>query len=186
MRRVVNLACLTAALLVALSLVPGTARAWWNDDWSLRKKIVVDTSAAGAAINDPIGAAVILIRLHLGNFKFEAAKDDGSDLRLVAADDKTPLKYHIERYDGLLGEAFVWVGLPELRPGAQTELWLYYGNKKATAADDPRGTYDADTVLVHHFAERGIPPRDVTSWGNHAQSAGLTADGSLVGPALCA
>jgi biopolymer transport protein ExbB len=170
--------------LAGLLLLPRDARAWWNDDWSMRKGIVIDTSAAGASINDPIGATPVLIRLHVGNFKFDAAKPDGSDLRFVAGDDKTPLKYHIEKYDGLLGEAFIWVGVPDLKPGAQTTIYLYYGNNKANAVDDPKGTYDPDMVLVYHFAEHGVPARDSTTWGNNAQSAGLSEDGALIGPGL--
>jgi biopolymer transport protein ExbB len=186
MRRLASnaFALLLIGLVAGLLLSPHEARAWWNDDWSLRKNIVIDTSAAGAGINDPIGTTPVLIRLHVGNFKFDAAKPDGSDLRVVAGDDKTPLKYHIEKYDGLLGEAFIWVNVPDLRPGAQTNIWIYYGNNKANASDDPKGTYDPDTVLVYHFGEHGLPARDVSSWGNNAQSAGLSEDGSLIGPGL--
>ena len=46
-----------------------------------------------------------------------SARDDGSDIRFVAGDDKTPLTFHIEKYDSLLGEAFVWVKVPDLKPG---------------------------------------------------------------------
>src|SRR5579862_3788059 len=108
---------LLLCLAFGLAACPGAAKAWWNDDWSLRKPITIDTSASGVAIGDPIGRVPVLIRLHVGNFKFEAAKDDGSDLRFVAGDDKTPLKYHIEKFDSLLGEAFIWVDLPDVKPG---------------------------------------------------------------------
>jgi biopolymer transport protein ExbB len=177
--------CVLFGFVLGWPMLGGSAaQAWWNDDWSLRKQITIDTSASGATISDPIGRVAVLIRLHVGNFKFDAAKEDGSDLRFVAGDDKTPLKYHIEKFDSLLGEAFVWVDVPDLKPGAKTSLWLYYGNKKAVAAEDAKGTYDPDAVLVYHFAEHGIPARDWTSWGNNASSAGLAADGSLIGPGL--
>ena len=65
-------------------ILPLTAQAWWNGDWSIRKKITVDTTATGDAITEPIGSAPVLLRLHDGNFQFSAAKDDGSDIRLVA------------------------------------------------------------------------------------------------------
>src|SRR5262249_6269800 len=126
----------------------------------------------------------VLIRLHLGNFKFEAAKDDCSDLRFVAGDDKTPLKHHIEKYDSLLAEGFAWVNVPDLMPGAQTEIWLYYGIMKPNPVDHPRRTHDGDTVMVCRSAERGVPPLHATSWGNHAQGAGTSTDGSLIGPGL--
>jgi biopolymer transport protein ExbB len=175
-----------ALLLLALAaiLMPGPARAWWNDEWSLRKKITIDTSSAGAAITDQIGTTPVLVRLHLGNFRFGIAKEDGSDLRFIAADDKTPLKYHVEKFDGLLGEALIWVSVPDLKPGARTELWLYYGNRKATSAADPKGSYDPDTVLVYHFTERGTPAQDSSAWSNHAQSAGVLAEDALIGTGL--
>lgn len=176
-----------AGLLAALGgmlLTATPANAWWNDEWQLRKKITIDTSAAGANITDPIGTTPLLVRLHTGNFRFNATKEDGGDLRFIAGDDKTPLKYHIEKFDALLGEALVWVSVPNLQPGAKTELWLYYGNKKAMATADSKGTYDADTQLVYHFAERGTVPLDSTVWGNNAQSVGQPADGAIIGTGL--
>src|SRR5579864_1864727 len=170
--------------LLALLIGAAPACAWWNDEWLLRKKIAIDTSAAGAGISDPIGTSPVLLRLHVGNFRFEAAKEDGSDLRFVAADDKTPLKHHFEKFDSLLGEALVWVSIPDLKPGARTEFYLYYANAKAVPNADPKGTYDSDTVLVYHFGERGTPPQDSSVWGNHAQSAGQTTDGALIGGGL--
>jgi biopolymer transport protein ExbB len=177
-------AALLLALAATLTLLPSPARAWWNDDWQLRKKITIDTSAAGDNITDTIGSVPVLIRLHAGNFRFSATKDDGSDLRFVAGDDKTPLKFHIERFDSLLAEGLVWVAVPNLASGAKTDIWLYYGNKKAVAASDPKGTYDADTLLVDHFNERGTPALDSSVWSNNAQSVGQPAEGALVGTGL--
>jgi hypothetical protein len=90
---------LIALGVAGLSALP--ARAWWNPDYTLRKKITIDTTAAGGGIQDPIGTTPVLIRLS-GDFNFSAAKDDGSDLRLIAGDDKTPLAFHIEKFDSLL------------------------------------------------------------------------------------
>src|ERR1700748_748591 len=117
------LTALLFGFVAIVTLLPSPAQAWWNDDWQLRKKITIDASASGANITDPIGTTPVLIRLHVGNFRFGSAKDDGSALRFVAGDDKTPLKHHIEKYDALLGEALVWVAVPNLQPGAKTEIW---------------------------------------------------------------
>ncbi len=171
-------------LVAALTLSPSPAKAWWNDDWSLRKKITIDASASGANITDPIGTVPVLIRLHTGNFRFASAKDDGSDLRFVAGDDKTPLKHHIEKYDPLLAEALVWVSVPSVQAGAKTEIWLYSGNKKAAPTSDAKGTYDTDTLLVYHFNERGTPALDSSVWANNAQSVAQPAEGSIVGTGL--
>ncbi len=178
------LTALLFAALAAVMLLPTPARAWWNDDWQMRKQITLDASAVGANITDPIGAPAVLVRLHPGNFRFSAAKDDGADLRFIADDDKTPLKFQIEKYDALLGEALIWVAVPEVKPGAKTQFWLYYGNQKAVAAADAKGTYDPDTLLVYHFAERGTPALDSTVWGNNAQSVGKPAEDALIGTGL--
>jgi len=178
---------IASLLLVASSVffaLSTPAQAWWNDDWSMRKKITIDTSASGANITDPIGTQAILVRLHAGNFRFAQAKEDGSDLRFIASDDKTPLKFHIEGFDALLADAFVWVQVPELKSGAKTDIWLYYGNKKAVAAADAKGTYDAATQLVYHFNEHGTPAQDATVWSNGAQSAGQPAEGAIIGTGL--
>lgn len=171
-----------AVLLAGIGL-PGAASAWWNEDWSLRKPVTVEAGAGGGAIATPIGRSPVLVRLHPGNFKFDAAKPDGSDLRVIAADDRTPLGFEIEKFDSLLGEAFLWVDLPDLAPGASTGFTLYYGNPKAPAL--PAGhAFDADTVLVYHFAEHGAPARDSSAFANNAQSVAPSIDGALIGPGL--
>lgn len=163
-----------------------TAHAWWDGDWTIRKKIVLDTSATGAAITDPIGTVPVLIRLSDANFKFSSAAPDGSDLRFVAEDDKTLLTYHIEKFDPLLNEVFVWVKIPDLKPSAKTSIWLYYGNTsgKLAKVNDSKGTYDGETVLVYHFSEHGQPAADATANGNNALNAGTPSDGSMIGTGL--
>jgi biopolymer transport protein ExbB len=166
---------------------PYSAQAWWNPDWTLRKKITIDAGSTGVPISDTIGTSPVLIRLHDGDFQFASARDDGSDLRFVAGDDKTPLQFHIEKYDSLMGEAFVWVKVPDVKPGVATTLWLYYGNtssKPMPGGASSKATYDDNTVLVYHFAEAAQPPQDSTGNGNTAQNAGATTDGSFIGPGL--
>jgi biopolymer transport protein ExbB len=163
-----------------------TAQAWWNSDWTLRKQITLDPSAAGIALTDAIGPVPVLVRLSDGNLRFSSAQSDGSDLRFIAADDKTPLTFHIEKFDPLLNEAIVWVKIPDLKPGAKTTFWLYYASTtaKLTKVDDPKGTYDADTVLVYHFAEHGQPAADSSGNGNNALNAGTPSDGAIIGSGL--
>ena len=161
----------------------GTANAWWNPDWTVRRKITIDTSDKGAGIDSPIGTTPVLIRVHDDQVQFAAAKDDLSDLRFVAADDKTLLTYHVEHYDSTaMQEADIWVNIPDMKPGAQiTTIWLYYGNPKADGVNDPKKTYDQDTSLVYHLGEKGAPPEDSTANGNTAQNAGIPVDGSMIG-----
>lgn len=173
-----------AALLVGLTawlMSAPAANAWWNDDWLLRKKITIDLSTAGLPNGEALGSTgPVLVRLHSGNFRFASAKEDGSDLRFVAGDDKTPLKFQIEKFNALFNEAQIWVNIPDLKSAAKTELFLYYGNRKATAVDS-KGVYDADTLLVYHFAENGTPPQDSSIWANHALGPSRIIDGAQIG-----
>lgn len=142
---------LALAVTLLLSLFSAASHAWWNEDWSARKKITL-TNPAGEVADAPV-----LLRLHTGNFDFLSANENGSDLRLVAGDDKTELRFHIEKWDAVNQLALVWVKLPRL--AAHTEAWLYFGNPEAAPASDPKGTYDAASA-VFHFNEPGGNPAD--------------------------
>jgi biopolymer transport protein ExbB len=166
-----------------LFLLPAVSHAWWNDEWNFRKEITLDLTAAGANIQASPADVPVLIRLHLGNFGYFAdTKPDGSDLRFVAADDKTPLKFHVERYDPTNNLAFVWVKAPRLAGGSNTEkVYLYYGNTKAPGGADAPGTYDANQVLVYHFGGEATPT-DVTAYGNNPKTSTAEANSaSLIG-----
>jgi len=161
--------------------VPHSANAWWNDEWSYRKKITLNGGPQGGGLGEDVARAPILVRLHDGNFQFGEAKDDGGDLRFVAGDDKTPLKFHIDTYDGLLGIALVWVDVPQIKAGGSTDVYLYWGNANAPAGADPKGTYDNDTTLVYHFGEANTPARDQTAYNNASPAQVRSADAAIIG-----
>lgn len=173
-------------LMWATLWMTGGAHAAWNADWTQRVKIGLNTSAEGLPIATEVDSSAVLVRLHTGNFQFTEAKPDGSDLRFIASDDKTPLKYHIEKFDGLNELAFVWVQVPKLAPGVKDAyVWLYYGNPAATVGDDAKGSYDAAQALVYHFNERDALPQDATANVNHAlRSTAKTSGTGLIGAAL--
>lgn len=174
-------------LILALA-TPQIAHAWWNGEWTERKKITLDTSATGLVLKQELVAPVVLVRLHTGNFAFDSAKVDGTDLRFLAEDDKTPLKYHIEKFDGLAQIALVWVQVPKLQAGSKEHhIWLYYGNENAVAAEDAKGSFDSNQISVLHFAEVQGSPKDATVYGNHAaQFDGSHVPGGLIGYAQVA
>src|SRR5262249_34098805 len=82
---------------------------------------------------------------------------------------------------GVLGIGLLWVDVPAVRGNAATDIWLYYGNPKAPAGADVPGTYDGDTTLVYHLAERTGPPRDSSARNNHAQAGVAPDSNSLIG-----
>jgi biopolymer transport protein ExbB len=162
-------------LLAAVSLWPALASAgsWWNDDWKFRKEVAFDLSPTGAGIDATLQDAPVLLRLSIANFSyFGDAKPDGSDFRVMASDDKTPLKFHFERYDAQSQMAFLWVRVPQLSAGSKTEkVYVYYGNPGAPAAGDASGTYDVNQTLVLHFGETSGTPLDATAYKNNAAAA---------------
>ncbi len=149
-------------------------------------KVVADAGPKGANVTAPIGRTQILVRLHSGNFNFATAKEDGTDLRVVAGDDRTPLHFHIERFDGLVDQVgSAWVDVPDLAPGATTNFFIYWGNKNAPNASDSHATYDADQVLVYHFAEDNGLPHDATRLRQQCDDGGQTRrSGNYRGPAF--
>jgi biopolymer transport protein ExbB len=95
---------------------------------------MIDAGAAGVRLAAPLTGVALALRLHSGNFDFARARDHGSDLRVVAGDDRTPLAFAIERYDALDELALLWVELPRVEAGgAPLQLYVYAGNPKAAA-----------------------------------------------------
>ncbi|MDF0543751.1 DUF2341 domain-containing protein [Sphingobium sp. H39-3-25] len=169
---------LAAAATVAFA---SPAHAWWEADYSYRTKINLNTQAAG--ITSEVARAPVLVRLHSGNFNFKDVKADGSDLRFVAGDDRTPLKFHVEKWNPQEEQALVWVDVQGLQPGAASAIYAYYGNEKAAASQDIAGTFGPDYRLVYHFNNEGAP-RDATANGANATGGEGRNAGGLIGQSL--
>ena len=97
----------------------------------------------GADVKEALTDFPVLVRLHSGNFTFENAKSDGSDIRFVASDDKTPLKYHIERYDPKEEMVLIWVKVPQIAP---PRTRTSSGSTTATALPQPARTPGAPSI----------------------------------------
>jgi len=174
-----------AALAAALFLL-GTAKAsaWWNGDWGGRVKLTINPAAEGAEIEGDPGEVVILVRLHPGVLPFEFVNQDGSDLRFVGPDDKTPLSFHLEKFDPLMAEGFAWVRVPKVE--GETDIWMYYGNPEpgTQGAADAKKSYPDSAKLVYHLNERGTPPQDATTRTVNAETAGNISEGTIIGNGL--
>jgi biopolymer transport protein ExbB len=180
-RRWIGLALAFAGLTAATGTL--AAEGWWQQDWSFRRQITIDSSPKGGNIAGTAGRVPVLIRLHSGNFNFSDAQENGTDIRFVAADNKTPLAFHIESYDAVLGLASIWVDVPDFPAAATKDIYLYYANKKATPGADAAGTFDADYTLVYHFDDAaGTPVHDKTANANNATNAAPGLDeGAIIG-----
>ena len=165
-------------LLLALC---APAHAWWDSSWTVRKAITLDTQTSGVGAD--VSTVPVLLRLSTGSFDFLTAKDDGSDIRVIADDDKTPLRFHVERFDKANELAFIWVQIPKLAAkDSKQQIWLYYGNEKAPVVNDSKGTYDAPQLMVWHFGETEGLPKDSTANGLNASEGKITnVVGGLIG-----
>jgi biopolymer transport protein ExbB len=172
-------------LVLLLLALPAQAATWWDGKWAYRAKIDLNTTSTGAALQQAAGRTPVLVRLHSGNFNFADAKEDGSDVRFIAGDDRTPLKYHFEKYDGLVDQvALAWVDVPTLEANANVPIYVYFGNPEASAGADAKGTYDADTIAVYHFANQASAGQDATAYSNQAGTPLTLADAGLIGAGL--
>jgi biopolymer transport protein ExbB len=172
----------SAAFLLALAAMPLAASAWWDDAYSQRTRITLNTTTAGVETRAAISGALVPLRLHSGNFDFVAAKPDGSDLRVVSADDKTPLKFVVERFDGTNELAVLWIEWPTVAPGTdKNEVYVYSGNAKA-AAEPAAVVAGSGTAAAFRFAERDGSAADHTGTLK-AQAPATVEPNGLIGPA---
>lgn len=173
------------------SLFSTSAHAWWNGDFKQRTKVTLNTSAQGVETKEALSGVVVPVRLHSGNFDFLSAKPDGSDLRVVGADDKTPLKYWIERFDGANELAVVWVQLPSVAPGTdKNTVHVYAGNEKAVAEAGSAAIFDGAMLAAFSWSDKTPEAADasgqvkttgpVTRETNGQIGASLKLDGTPV------
>jgi biopolymer transport protein ExbB len=169
----------TGVLLLLSLFWPTLAQAWWNEDWSYRQKITLAPSGPVEVRELPL-----VVRLHSGNFPFTDCKQDGADLRFVDADDKTVLPHRIERFDALYGIALVWLRVPVAGGKTPRELWLYYGNEAAPAAEGE--VFGAEHALALHFPTDGNAAADAGPHALAVRGACAAVDSAGVIDAACA
>ncbi|MDD5271856.1 MAG: DUF2341 domain-containing protein [Methylovulum sp.] len=125
-----------------------------------------------------------LVRLHTGNFTyFLDLAEKGKDIRVLAGDEATPLKFYIEKLDPVNEMAFIWVKLPkDIATNPEPSFWLYYGNAEAVDGQDAPGAFEPSEVLVYEFDPAGI--KDLTAYAHVASEAtATTSEGGLIGAA---
>jgi len=150
-----------------LMLVSSAQADWWNDSWAYKKKISLDKVALQQSGVSTDVKSLALIRLHTGNFSyFLDVAEAGKDIRFIANDEKTPLKFSIEKFDPINEMALIWVKLPDnMATAEQAQIWMYYGNQVAVDGQDNAALYAAENVLTYHFSTQGV--EDATAYANN-------------------
>ena len=150
--------CICAVSLINLFSV--NAYAQWNVDWPNRQKITINPHGIAEAIVKPS----VLVRLHSGNFDFTNVNIDGSDLRFIAQDDKTELKFYVEKFDAVNELAVIWVQLPKIdvavkdadKDAEKPHFWLYSGNEAVPSTSNAQTAISPNTVAAFQFAEKSL------------------------------
>ncbi|TET82240.1 MAG: DUF2341 domain-containing protein, partial [Anaerolineales bacterium] len=149
--------------------------AWYDVDWSYRKKITIYASQVSADLN----YFPVLINQSSDAELAANAQADGGDILFTSANGTTKLDHEIETYVPGTGELVAWVEVPSLSGSVNTVLYMYYGN--ATVADqwNINGTWDEggsnDFKGVWHLNET-VTDEQQTS-GTHTDSTSNGNDG---------
>src|SRR5690606_41688955 len=123
---------------------------WWNEHRQYRLAIDHDVTVTGANLKAYVGEATVLVKLHTGNFEdFFSLKEDLADIRFVADDDKTPLKFHVEHADLINQLAYILVKVPQISDAVNTRrIWMYSDNVSATDTQAAGGSYAVHNALA--------------------------------------
>jgi biopolymer transport protein ExbB len=157
-----------AMLFFMFGLLPLNSHAEWNKDWPARNKISINTQG----VTEAASQVPVVVRLHSGNFDFTTVNIDGSDMRFIASDDKTELKFYVEKFDAVNELAVVWVQLPKIdKAEKDAHIWLYHGNENATTASNAKGVANTNTIAAFHFAESALM--------QDSSNTGLAAGGEI-------
>ncbi|TAK82225.1 MAG: DUF2341 domain-containing protein [Aquabacterium sp.] len=167
--------CLSLAVLAAAAQ-PAFA---FESGYAQRTKVTLNTSPAGVETKEALSGVAVPVRLHSGNFDFTQVKPDGSDLKVLAGDDKTPLKFSVERFNDLDQMAVLWVQLPSVAPGTdKNTLYVYAGNEKAPAHQNEQA-FDSATAAAFHFAEKDGSAADHTGALKAQAPVAVDANGQI-------
>ncbi len=96
--------------------------------WKHCRRLVLNTTASGAAVNSDVYGFPLLIRLNKGNFDFSQARPDGKDV-IFTGKNNTLLPSEIERWDASAQRAEIWVKIDTVYGNDSLQfITMYWGN----------------------------------------------------------
>jgi len=143
-------------LLVVCLGSSASAQSWYDSAWSRRQEITIDSDNTAYGLGTNLTNFPYLIQLtDGGNELFSYAQSDGDDILFTADDGTTRLAHEIERYDSGGTTLIAWVNLPVFQYGADTTIYMYYGNPNTPSQEQPELVWDDDFAGVWHLGEDG-------------------------------
>jgi hypothetical protein len=149
------------------------AQDWYDAAWSSRQKITIDSDNPAYSLGGDLSGFPYLLKLtDPGNDLFSKAQSGGNDILFTAEDGVTNLPHEIEVYNGT-DDLTVWIRIPVFKSGADTIIYIYYGNPNAPSQEQPSLVWnDYETVL--HLQENGASAEYSDSSGNGNVGVGGT------------
>ncbi|MCK4614481.1 MAG: DUF2341 domain-containing protein, partial [Thermoplasmata archaeon] len=168
------------AFVVKLNAEQGYIIGWWNSNWLYRKKITIDHTNVDSTLTDFPVLVKIDSTSDLDFSKVEGSS--GQDIRFTSTG--TPpseYKYEIERWDNSNNLAEIWVKIPSVSSGTDTEFYMYYGNSGASDGQDAANVWDTNYVAVWHLGEDPTGTiYDSTSNNNDGTTYGSMTSSDLI------
>lgn len=100
--------------------------------WKYSAPIFILTTPEGADLPASVSEDnfPLLIRLNKGNFNFNQASANGSDIRFTTSNG-VALGYQIEEWDTVENKASIWVKIPNIKGNARQKIMVFWGNASA-------------------------------------------------------
>lgn len=124
--------------------------AWYDPAWQYRKAITIDHTKVGGALT----GFPVLVSVTDANLQSNA-QASGNDILFTDSSGTAKLAHEIELYTSATGQLIAWVSVPSLSTGADTVIYMYYGNAAAPAQQNPAAVWDANFRGVWHLKETG-------------------------------
>jgi hypothetical protein len=148
---------------------------WWDPAFTRRRRLWLLHDGEAPLQGFPV--ALVLDPAE-GRVDYDEVADDGHDLRFVDGDHTTVLAHEVERW-GEPGRSWLWVRVPEVVPGGEDFIWMYWGAPGAPDGADPAAVWADDFAAVYHLHEPpgdGVVARDVVGGLDGEYLGGMQAE----------
>jgi hypothetical protein len=155
-----------------------------NPLWKYSREILLNTTSAGAGVNDNIKNFPVLIRLNDGNFDFSQTQNDGGDIMFTKGG-RTSLPFEIERWDATANRAEIWVTIDTVFGNNSSQsITMLWGNPVTSSQSKQGGVFDTASGYqgVWHLGDAvGDSVRDATANRYYGVSSGAVSPSTAEG-----
>ncbi len=142
-----------------------------SSGWSERIKISINNDDSDETLTD----FPLLVKLNSSRVDYNKTQNSGQDIRFVdPANPSVVLSHEIEVWNES-GDSYVWVKIPQLRPGNNDVIWMYYNNPSAADGQDAANVWSNNYKAVYHMDEQsGTTNADSTANTNAGSKKSAT------------